>query len=101
MATGPETAPDCERPRARHRTWGRWSGDVAGLRPAYLDGVSWSPRLAQAFRLVPAGSGTYGCGSAPESDRLPPHAAIARPTIALGFPPWRGLGGTRTAMAQR
>jgi hypothetical protein len=53
---------------------------VPGLRPAYLDGVSWSPRLAQAFRLTAPcllTGAAYGCGSAPDLDRLPPHAAIA------------------------
>src|SRR4051794_17667623 len=79
MPTGPETAPDCERPRARHRTWGRWSGDVPGLRPANLDGVSWSPRLAQAFRLT---------GPAP--DRSRPTVAGQRRTHT-GFPRTRRL----------
>src|SRR6476469_116806 len=36
------------------------------------------PSRARAFRLVPAFTGTYGCGSAPDLDRLSPHAAIAR-----------------------
>ena len=35
------------------------------------------PSRVRAFRLIPTCAGTYGCGSAPDFDRLPPHAAIA------------------------
>src|SRR4051794_34861996 len=61
-------------------TWGRLTGDVPGLRPAYLDGVSWSPRLARAFRLTSTNRGLrlrVSAGLGPASPTRGDCAAIA------------------------
>jgi hypothetical protein len=53
------------------------------------------PSPAQAFRLVPVPTGTYGCGSAPDFDRLPQHAAIAARSYLDRALPSRDFGSVR------
>jgi len=54
---------------------GEWRAGRPGLRPANLDGKREPRGIRQVLRLATPPSVlngvTYGCGSAPESDRLP------------------------------
>jgi hypothetical protein len=57
--------------RGRPRTW------VSGLRPAYLDGNGAAPRSRHSGS--PPSRAAYGCGSAPDSDRLPLWRVVVSP----------------------